>query len=72
MRRVGGVCYAVATVALVAALLGIIIGPDWIERLTGASPDHGDGSLEMAWVVVPLVVAAGTAVTGRRLRTRRA
>lgn len=72
MRRVGIVCYAVAAVALVTALLGIVIGPDWIERLTGESPDNGDGSLELAWVIVPLLVAAGTAVVGRRLRAQQA
>ncbi|MEA2272140.1 MAG: hypothetical protein QOI98_848 [Solirubrobacteraceae bacterium] len=72
MRQLGAACYAVAAFALVAALLGVVIGPDWIERLTGASPDRGDGSLELAWVVVPLVVAAGTAVAGWCLRGQRA
>jgi hypothetical protein len=40
---------------------GIVTGTDRIKRLTGASLDDGDGSLELTWVVVPLVVAACTA-----------
>jgi hypothetical protein len=70
MRAVGGLCYALATISVLAALTSIVVGSDWIERLTGASPDGGDGSLELAWVVVPIVLAALAAVAGRRLRTR--
>jgi hypothetical protein len=69
MRAFGGFCYGLAALSGVAALAGVVIGPDWIERLTGASPDGGNGSLELAWVVVPVVVAVCAAVAGRRLRT---
>jgi hypothetical protein len=68
MRRLGGALYLLAALSALAALAGIVVGPDWIERLTGASPDSGDGSLELAWVLVPIVVAALAATGGRRAR----
>lgn len=71
MRRLGGALYLLAAMSALAALAGIVAGPDWIERLTGASPDNGDGSLELAWVLVPIAVAA-LAATGGRLARRRA
>jgi hypothetical protein len=37
---------------------------DFIERWFGLSPDNGDGSLELLWIVA--VVAAIVAVTFRR------
>jgi hypothetical protein len=72
MRAFGGLCYALSALSGLAALAGVVVGPDWIERLTGAAPDGGDGSLELAWVVVPILLAAFAAVAGRRLRTRAA
>lgn len=66
MRTVGGTCSGVAALSSVASLPGR--GTDRIERPTGASPDNGDGSLELAWVVVPLVVAAYTTLAGRDAR----
>jgi hypothetical protein len=68
MRRAGAFSYALAVVSAIAALAGLVVGPDWIERLTGASPDGGDGRLELAWVLVPMVVALFGAFAGRRLR----
>jgi hypothetical protein len=69
MRAVGAFCYGLAAVSAIAALAGVVVGPDWIERLTGASPDGGNGGLELGWVVGPLAVAAFAAVAGRRLRS---
>jgi len=70
MRAAGGVCYALAALSCLAALASIIVGPDWIEKLSGASPDGGDGTLELAWGIVPLVLAAASGIAGRRLRAR--
>ena len=46
---------------------------DWIERWFGASPDGGDGSLELAFAVVLLVVGIGLAMAAvaRSHRLRR-
>ena len=37
---------------------------DFIEQLFGISPDGGDGTLEVAWVVA--LVIAGTAIIFRK------
>jgi hypothetical protein len=42
---------------------------DWIERLFGISPDGGDGTTEMLYVVATIAVAA--LVFGRLLHARR-
>lgn len=42
---------------------------DWIERLFGVSPDGGDGTTEMIYVVAAIAVAA--LVFGRLLHARR-
>ena len=31
---------------------------DFIERIFGLSPDNGDGTTEMLWLAVALVIAA--------------
>jgi hypothetical protein len=56
MRAAGGVCYALAALSCLAALASIIVGPD--------------GTLELAWGIVPLVLAAASGIAGRRLRAR--
>ena len=43
---------------------------DFIEQLFGLSPDNGDGSTEILWLVVLAVVIAGV-VYLRRQRARR-
>jgi hypothetical protein len=68
MKTARGLCYGLAALSCLAAVASIVVGPNWIERLSGASPDGGDGSLELAWIVVPLILAAASAVAGRRLR----
>jgi hypothetical protein len=42
---------------------------DFIEQLFGLSPDNGDGSTEMLWLVVLALVIAGV-VYFRRQRQR--
>ena len=58
---VEGALAVLAAIAFVAALLW----PDWIERITGATPDGGSGELEAGVAVVLGVLAlvsAGLAV----------
>jgi hypothetical protein len=69
MRALGGLLYTLAAVSLLAALASVVVGPDWIERATGASPDNGDGSVEVVWIVAPLLAAAVLGAWGRRLRS---
>jgi hypothetical protein len=42
---------------------------DFIERLFGLSPDNGDGSTEILWLVV-LAIAIAAVVYFRRQRRR--
>ena len=42
---------------------------DFIEQLFGLSPDNGDGSTEVLWLVVLAIVIAG-AIYFRRQRQR--
>lgn len=44
---------------------------DFIERFFGLSPDNGDGSTEILWLVVLAIVIAA-AMYWRRRRTGRA
>jgi hypothetical protein len=55
-------------VALLAGVLGLItfLVPDWLERLTGADPDGGDGSLELVLVLSLLLVTVVSAGLARR------
>jgi hypothetical protein len=44
---------------------------DFIERLFGLSPDNGDGSTEIVWLVVLAIIVASFAyfrIQRRRLR----
>jgi hypothetical protein len=66
--RAGAACHALATLALAAGCAGGIGGPEWIEGVSGWSPDGGGGGLEVRLVVVPLVVAIVLALVGRVLR----
>ena len=62
-----------ATLALLAAGLFVLtlISREWIELLSGADPDGGDGSLEWAIVAV-LVVATVVFAWLARVEWRRA
>lgn len=66
--RAGAVCYALATAALAAGCAGLIGGPEWIEHVSGWSPDGGGGGLEAGLIVVPLILAIVLALAGRVLR----
>jgi hypothetical protein len=45
--------------AIVAAALSVLgaVWPEWIEAVSGVSPDGGSGALERLVAVVPLAVA---------------
>ena len=43
---------------------------DFIERLFGLSPDNGDGSTEILWLVA-IAVVIGAVIYFRRQRARR-
>jgi hypothetical protein len=68
VHRLGGFCYLLAAVSALAAIAGIVIGPDWIERISGWSPDGRSGALESASVVLPLLGATILAAAGHALR----
>jgi hypothetical protein len=68
-RRVGGFCYLASAAAALAAVAAVIVGPDWVERVSGWSPDGGSGALESALVVLPLIAAAILALAGHSLRS---
>ncbi|MBI1777916.1 MAG: hypothetical protein HYR63_21460 [Proteobacteria bacterium] len=42
---------------------------DFIERIFGVSPDGGDGSTEMMWIIA--ILAAVAMVVAVRIKTRR-
>ena len=44
---------------------------DFIERLFGLSPDNGDGSTEILWLVVLAIAIAAFVYFRRQRRTRR-
>ena len=72
MRRLGALCYLLAAASALAAVASVVVGPEWIEHVSGWSPDGGSGALESASVVLPLVAAAALALAGRRLWNRSA
>ena len=44
---------------------------DFIERLFGLSPDHGDGSTEILWLaVLATILVIGILVVRRRKQSR--
>ena len=47
-------------------LLVSVVVPDWIEEVTGFSPDGGSGALEFAIPAVLFAVAALSAFAARR------
>jgi hypothetical protein len=62
--------------AVAAALTGVLavvtlLVPDWIEAVTGADPDHGDGTLEV-FIVLALAVVSVILTLVARADHRRA
>ncbi|HZQ01605.1 MAG TPA: hypothetical protein VFB13_18825 [Reyranella sp.] len=43
---------------------------DFIERLFGLSPDNGDGSTEILWLVAAVIVIGALIFVRRRRQTR--
>jgi hypothetical protein len=54
--------------AAIAAVLTVVtaVVPDWIERLTGESPDAGSGEAEWMIAVIFAVAAVGFGLMARR------
>lgn len=50
----------------VGLMVVTLVSPEWIEWLTGADPDGGNGSLEWAVVTACAAVAVISAVQARR------
>ena len=70
MRRLSPLFYVLAALSVGAALAGIVLGPEWIEELTGFEPDGGNGSLELLVVVLPVAAAIGFGLLGHRTLRR--
>lgn len=68
MRRASLLFYVVAGLSALAALAGLVLGPEWIEELTGFEPDGASGALELLMVVLPAVAAIGFGLLGHRSR----
>jgi len=56
------------SLAVLTGILGVLtlLWRDWIEALTGWSPDHHSGSLEFGLVAVLLVTSVSCAAVARR------
>jgi hypothetical protein len=60
----------VSTAAVISALgfvLGLAVGPQWIEELLHVEPDAGNGMLELLITIAPGVIAIAFGVTSRLL-----
>jgi hypothetical protein len=73
--RRSGSSHVLATERIIAALTAVLAvvttaWPQWIELLTGADPDRGDGLLEWALVgglAAAALISAGLAIREARL-----
>jgi len=65
MRRIGTMSYVLAALSLLLFAVQLLVGPEWIERLSALEPDGGDGSLEALLVVAPGLSALAFGIFGR-------
>jgi hypothetical protein len=73
VKRVERLSLLLAGVLVVGGVLFAALPKDWIEETFGVEPDAGNGRLELAIVVVPIVL--GVALAARvwlAVRARRA
>jgi hypothetical protein len=73
VKRVERLSLLLAAVLVVVGVLFAALPKDWIEETFGVEPDGGNGRLELAIVVVPIVLGVVLAVrVWLAVRTRRA
>jgi hypothetical protein len=67
-RGLGAAFWAEAVLSGVGTFLGLltIVWHDWIERVFGVDPDHGNGSAEWTAVAMLLVIAVVAGALARR------
>ncbi len=61
-----------ASLAVLTGVLGVvtIFWRDWVEALTGWSPDHGSGSVEIGLIAVLFMTSVSCTVVARRTSHR--
>jgi len=61
-----------ATLAVLTGVLGVLslFWRDWMEALTGGSPDRHSGSAEFSLIAVLLITSVSCAVVARRAHRR--
>lgn len=60
----------IAAVVGFALLLLTLVSQEWIEELTGFSPDGGNGAFEVVLPLVLLAIAASSSVAAIRVYRR--
>ena len=70
MARFGLMLYMLAAISTTAAVVAVLLGPEWIESLTGLEPDGGNGILELLVIALPIIAGIGLGLLGHNLRQR--
>ena len=73
MQRYGGLLFRIeVSLAVLTGVLGVltVFWRDWIEGLTGWSPDRHSGSVEFGLVAVLLITSVSCAAVARRTHRR--